>query len=272
MNNKTFGEHISKLRKEKNLTQKDLAEKVYVGDKAISKWETGKSFPDLSTISLLAKALDVSVVELLQIQDADNTIENTDTIQTMINQANKKATSKYKVLLVASFIICVLIGSMLSKSNNRLPNAYSSIDSAVTSANLMMNSNPKILYSPISDAAVSCEWECFVGHTGTDFTNQDLLEGKSTNVYAISDGWISEIGHSDDKGHWLVIENEEFSYLYAFLDNLDGIEMYSDIKAGDLLLQKNPLPSGWSTGPCVEVILYQNDEAIKPQDVVLLDY
>ena len=272
MNNKAFGEHISKLRKEKNLTQKDLAEKVYVGDKAISKWETGKSFPDLSTISLLAKALDVSVVELLQIQDADNIVENTDNIQTMINQANKKATSKYKVLMLVSFVVCIVIGSIMSKSNGELPNAYSAIGDNATLVNFRVNSNPKVLYSPISNATVSCGWGCFVGHTGTDFTNQDLAEGKSTNVYAISDGWISEIGHSDSKGHWLVIENEEFSYLYAFLDNLDGIEIYSDIKAGDLLLQKNPLPSGWSTGPCVEVILYQNDEAIKPQDVVLLDY
>ena len=47
------------------MTQEELAEKIYVSGKAISKWETGHGFPDISLIEPLAKALDVSVIELL---------------------------------------------------------------------------------------------------------------------------------------------------------------------------------------------------------------
>lgn len=59
------GETIKRLREKKKLTQKELAEKLMVSDKTVSKWETGKGLPDLSILSELANALSVSVPELL---------------------------------------------------------------------------------------------------------------------------------------------------------------------------------------------------------------
>lgn len=59
------GDTIKKLREKKKLTQKQLAEKLMVTDKAVSKWETGRGFPDVSLLTELAGALSVSVPELL---------------------------------------------------------------------------------------------------------------------------------------------------------------------------------------------------------------
>ena len=59
------GAVIRKLRESKKLTQEELAEKIYVTGKAVSKWENGQGFPDISLIEQLSKALDISVVELL---------------------------------------------------------------------------------------------------------------------------------------------------------------------------------------------------------------
>ena len=59
------GAVIRKLRESKNMTQEELAEKIYVTGKAVSKWENGQGFPDISLIELLSKALDISVIELL---------------------------------------------------------------------------------------------------------------------------------------------------------------------------------------------------------------
>lgn len=59
------GAVIRKLRESKKLTQEELAEKIYVTGKAVSKWENGQGFPDISLIEPLSKALDISVVELL---------------------------------------------------------------------------------------------------------------------------------------------------------------------------------------------------------------
>ncbi len=62
---KELGFYISERRREKGLTQKDLAQRLYVTDKAVSRWERGKGFPDIVVIKSLAEALDVSINELL---------------------------------------------------------------------------------------------------------------------------------------------------------------------------------------------------------------
>lgn len=65
MDNNKIGKFIAQLRKEKNLTQQQLGEKLFVTDKAVSKWERGISLPDISIIESLARILDVDVSELL---------------------------------------------------------------------------------------------------------------------------------------------------------------------------------------------------------------
>ena len=62
--NKT-GLFISAMRKQKDMTQKELAEIIGITDKAVSRWETGKGFPDVSLLSSLAEALDVSISEII---------------------------------------------------------------------------------------------------------------------------------------------------------------------------------------------------------------
>lgn len=59
------GALIAQVRKEKGITQRELAEKVYVSVQAVSKWELGKNFPDLALMEPLAEALDLTVTELL---------------------------------------------------------------------------------------------------------------------------------------------------------------------------------------------------------------
>lgn len=67
------GAMIKRLREEKKLTQAELGERIFVTDKAISKWETGRGYPDISLIEPLAKALGLSIIELLSGEDIVNT-------------------------------------------------------------------------------------------------------------------------------------------------------------------------------------------------------
>lgn len=67
-----FGAFVAQLRKEKNYTQKQLAEQLYISDKAISKWETGVSIPDTALLIPLSKCLGVTVTELLCCQRMTN--------------------------------------------------------------------------------------------------------------------------------------------------------------------------------------------------------
>ena len=66
MDNIQFGAFVAQLRKEQELTQKELADRLNVTDKAVSKWETGKGFPDVKLLEPLAQALGVSLVKLMQ--------------------------------------------------------------------------------------------------------------------------------------------------------------------------------------------------------------
>lgn len=61
-----FGQFLAQLRREKGMTQKELAATLYVSDKAVSKWERGLSVPDISLLVPLAEQLNVTVAELLQ--------------------------------------------------------------------------------------------------------------------------------------------------------------------------------------------------------------
>lgn len=88
------GAVIRKLRENKKMTQEELAAKVFVSSKAVSKWETGQGFPDVSLIEPLAKALDISVIELLSGEDISN-----------LNRSSNMARGKFYVCPVCGNVI-----------------------------------------------------------------------------------------------------------------------------------------------------------------------
>lgn len=73
---KTMGTIISEARKEKNMTQSDLAEAMNVTDKAVSKWERDISCPDISSIPKLAEVLNIDVKELISGKTENKKNEN----------------------------------------------------------------------------------------------------------------------------------------------------------------------------------------------------
>ena len=66
MDARTFGGFVAACRREKGMTQAELAEKLHVTDKAVSRWERGVGFPTIATLEPLAAALEVSVLELMK--------------------------------------------------------------------------------------------------------------------------------------------------------------------------------------------------------------
>lgn len=66
------GAVIKKLREDNKMTQEELAEKIFVSSKAVSKWETGQGLPDISLLEPLAEALGISVIELMSGEDIKN--------------------------------------------------------------------------------------------------------------------------------------------------------------------------------------------------------
>lgn len=71
MNQLTTGKFISKKRKEKNMTQEQLAEKLRVSNKTISKWETGKCMPDYGIVKSLCEELEITIAELMDGEESE---------------------------------------------------------------------------------------------------------------------------------------------------------------------------------------------------------
>ena len=76
MKTKTLGMVIAELRKEQGMTQLELASKMGVTDKAVSKWERDLSCPDINSLPQLAEILHVSVDELMQIKETPSSKKN----------------------------------------------------------------------------------------------------------------------------------------------------------------------------------------------------
>ena len=109
MNQKKIGEFIAKLRKENDLTQQELADKINVTSKAVSKWENGRSLMDISLLSPLSNILGVSVLELLngeRIKDDSKPLVADETLKKSFNYAQKKIRkSRVKTIIVTILII-----------------------------------------------------------------------------------------------------------------------------------------------------------------------
>ena len=86
--NKKFADVIVELRKEKGMTQQELANKLHITDKAVSKWERNLSYPDITSISKLADILGVEssyLIDLCKKEDSDNPYIKKNNIKQIIN-------------------------------------------------------------------------------------------------------------------------------------------------------------------------------------------
>lgn len=107
MNVKKVGEFIKQKRKEKKLTQKELAEKISITDRAISKWERGICCPDISLLKELSSILEVSVNELLSGEDIEK-LEKEKTDDVLVDSVNKY-TSIEKIKRLKLWILTIAV-------------------------------------------------------------------------------------------------------------------------------------------------------------------
>lgn len=107
-----IGRFIAECRKEKGLTQSQLAEMLNITDKAVSKWETGKGLPDVSIMIELCNILGINVNELLsgeRLSEENYKEKANENIVSMIKVADKNRKTKNKVILILAIIISVFL-------------------------------------------------------------------------------------------------------------------------------------------------------------------
>lgn len=108
MNQEKIGLFIAKCRREKNMTQEDLAEKLGVSNKSISRWENGKTMMDISLFEPLCNELDISIIELLNGERINDKKKDKLYTKTLINYSNKVGSRNKQVILTILFIISLM--------------------------------------------------------------------------------------------------------------------------------------------------------------------
>lgn len=119
MNAQKCGKFITELRKEKNLTQKDLANELNVSDKAISRWETGKGFPDVDSLQSLSKFFGITINELLAGEKVETkTIEEIaeENIISAIVETEKSRKTKKSTIILSIIVALILLIPLLKGS------------------------------------------------------------------------------------------------------------------------------------------------------------
>ena len=116
MNQEKIGRFIAELRKEKNMTQQELADKLNITDRAISHWENGRSMPDAGVILELCKILNINVNELLSAKKIKEEKYNERAEESLlemrreIETQNKRILTLNKIIINLAIIIFVVIG------------------------------------------------------------------------------------------------------------------------------------------------------------------
>ncbi|HPF29064.1 MAG TPA: helix-turn-helix transcriptional regulator [Lachnospiraceae bacterium] len=119
MDKEKLGSFVAALRKEQGMTQKELAEKLCLTDKAVSKWERGLSYPDISMLEPMAEVLGVSVLELLQgeriREDASLTVEEAKkVVDSSLIISDQEIASRHARSKSAFLFCCVVVMFLIS--------------------------------------------------------------------------------------------------------------------------------------------------------------
>lgn len=123
MDAKQVGLFIQELRKEKGITQKELADILHVSDKTISRWETGKGYPEVSLMKAISEYFEITVTELLsgcRLSTIEYKEHSEDILVTSLSKNRKRHILEYILYVIISLFLIIYIGLMTCNYNTSL--------------------------------------------------------------------------------------------------------------------------------------------------------
>ena len=246
MDLKKTGNLISNARKEKGITQKELAEKLHISDRTVSKWERGAGFPDVSILTELADILGLTVAELLQgepMLENDSDLSSDLTIREAVNvlyqQTAAKAKKNRQRFLSAALILALIAGGAgfgLKKLGEDRILFPPKISCEILQGRGEVDFAGEILLDRVSGVYdYTCRYE--INRYGTvqladrkmwqSYTDtvpasvydalQNLCSGKLTSIWQTDAGWLGE--YNNQNGTVTIIETDFNCQPVFILDN-----------------------------------------------------
>ena len=109
MNQEKFASFITQRRKQLNLTQKDIAEKLHVSISAVSKYERGLSYPDITLLEPLSQILEVTIVDLLKGEISHNDLSSLEASELFLELISKQRLKEYRRKILLSDILYIIL-------------------------------------------------------------------------------------------------------------------------------------------------------------------
>ncbi len=174
--NKT-GKFIALIRKEKGLTQRELAEKLNLSEKTISKWERGVGFPDISLILPLCKCLEIDANELMtgeRLQDKQYRINAENNLLKLMDKTSPKL--KYTISTISAIVTILITLGLILLAGFVIEEVWIKILVCVMSVLLVVSNIALILLVAVNTEVYEC---C---HCGEKFvpTKREYLMGAHT--------------------------------------------------------------------------------------------
>ena len=203
-----LNENLSRIRRERGLTQESLAIKLNVVRQTISKWENGTAVPDADTLCRIADALDASVAELLGSPERENKMDMTAIAKSLaeINEQlavrNKRSNNVLKVILGAIIGLFLLISIIMVLRISSIDNNITMVDSeenAGTTIELDENEIPLIQQ--------------------IDKNNEHALRefwgSRNISKEQIIDSWGNPVREDDNSASWLISEDNVITIFFT---------------------------------------------------------
>ena len=250
MDPKKTGILISDARKKLNMTQKDLADKLYISDKAVSKWERGLCFPDISVLIPLTEILNISLYDLLRGEKV-NKKEVEETLKNTIKYSNSEIKrKKKKYIMISSIIILIIIFisiislifinknkdiiGIIDRDTIHTINYYSEYKTTIDNTNsekleLIIMKLPlkwKERQFDISDDTIKINYgvsykDVVKAYNDEDYVKEAMINNASVIFTTVSDVEFIEIRYIDCK---YIISREELQKAYDILSFDEVIE------------------------------------------------
>ena len=235
MNQEKIGKFIQSLRKEKKMTQQELANSIGVTDRAISKWENGRGMPDIMFLIPLAESLEISVLELL---NGERNSDQNKLVVKLIKQNNSKIKLwKYLSIGILNFflifvIIMLLFGFLIPKMyENTSTNGIIKI----TSESMLptFNVNDNIIYNKINinNVKVNDIIVYYYVDSNNNTLNNIIVAHRVINIIKDENNDINLVTKGDNnkdldinyvnKSNFIGVYNSKTNYLTNMLLNID---------------------------------------------------
>ena len=222
-----IGKLITKLRKDKNMTQEELAEKLSVSNRSVSRWETGKNMPDMSLLIPISEILGITVTELLsgEIKE-DVTLTAEQAVVDTINYSQKKISNislKLKWMTIITVLVIFIISTVFIvqyiEEQSRI-SIFKSFTNETTKEEVIEKAGMPDNYSDINSSSKDSYFEYDISNNVKVTVYYALIDGnESVNSIKIKrktkDEWIM----SPLKGKYRLNIGGYNDYNYIIFDN-----------------------------------------------------